>query len=331
MGASTRRLGGIVSDETRARLDTNHRPDAASGVICVAPRSDRTNGRCALQHVRMSGSRLVSKPFVAVTAATGAFFVYVGMLVPLLPRFIEDELGAGELGVGLSMSTFAFAAIFARPVIGRLVSRYGRRRVMIAGSLLAGCRRVPVRHRRLAPAAAGVPRPRRHRRGRRCSSARRRSSPTSRRPNDGPRQRATSPSPCSAASASVRSSARRCCRATASTWRSSSPPGSPCSRPSLSLAVPHFVPPATDDGALEAIPARARSATVHPPGRTRARPRAGVGHRRVLGVLGVPARPRRARSASPAPAGCSPPTASCASCCASSAPACPSVSAPAAP
>jgi MFS family permease len=82
--------------------------------------------------------RLLTKPFIAVTAATGAFFVYVGMLVPLLPRFIEDELGAGELGVGLSVSAFAVAAICARPLIGRLVERYGRRRMMIAGSLLAG-------------------------------------------------------------------------------------------------------------------------------------------------------------------------------------------------
>ncbi|MDQ3469743.1 MAG: hypothetical protein M3487_08265, partial [Actinomycetota bacterium] len=49
-------------------------------------------------------TRLVTKPFIAVTAATAAFFVYVGMLVPLLPTFIEDELGAGELGVGLSIA-----------------------------------------------------------------------------------------------------------------------------------------------------------------------------------------------------------------------------------
>jgi MFS family permease len=86
----------------------------------------------------MPPQRLLTKPFVAVTAATAAFFVYVGMLVPLLPRFIEDELGAGELGVGLSVSAFAVAAIAARPLIGRLVERYGRRRMMMAGSLLAG-------------------------------------------------------------------------------------------------------------------------------------------------------------------------------------------------
>ncbi len=82
--------------------------------------------------------RLVSKTFVAVTAVTGAFFIYVGMLVPILPPFIEDELGGGELGVGLSLATFAFAAIIARPLLGRLVEHFGRQRVMIAGALLAG-------------------------------------------------------------------------------------------------------------------------------------------------------------------------------------------------
>jgi MFS family permease len=87
---------------------------------------------------RMSRQRLVTKPFVAVTAATGAFFVYVGMLIPLLPRFIEDELGAGELGVGLSIAAFAAAAIAARPLIARLIDARGRRQVITAGALLAG-------------------------------------------------------------------------------------------------------------------------------------------------------------------------------------------------
>ena len=86
----------------------------------------------------MSQPRLVTKPFLAVTAATGAFFVYVGMLIPILPRFIEDELGAGELGVGLSIAAFAAAAIAVRPIIARLIDVRGRRQVMTAGALLAG-------------------------------------------------------------------------------------------------------------------------------------------------------------------------------------------------
>ncbi len=83
-------------------------------------------------------TRLVTKPFVAVTAATGAFFVYVGMLIPLLPRFVEDKLGAGELGVGLAIASFAAAAIAARPMIARLIDARGRRQVMTAGAVLAG-------------------------------------------------------------------------------------------------------------------------------------------------------------------------------------------------
>ena len=86
----------------------------------------------------MPPTRLVSKPFLAVTAAALAFFTYVGMLVPIVPTFIADELHAGDLGVGLSLAVFALAAICARPVIGRLVERFGRRPVMIGGALLAG-------------------------------------------------------------------------------------------------------------------------------------------------------------------------------------------------
>lgn len=82
--------------------------------------------------------RLVTKPFLVVTAAAAAFFTYVGILVPVVPRFVDEELGAGELGVGLAMAVFAATAICARPVIGHLIERFGRRSVMIGGSLLAG-------------------------------------------------------------------------------------------------------------------------------------------------------------------------------------------------
>lgn len=81
--------------------------------------------------------RLVTREFLAVTTATGAFFIYVGMLVPLLPTFIEDELGGGEVGIGLAVAMFALAAIVVRPVIGRLIEVYGRQAMMIAGALIA--------------------------------------------------------------------------------------------------------------------------------------------------------------------------------------------------
>jgi MFS family permease len=85
---------------------------------------------------------LITRPFLAVTAATFVFFVYVGVLVPLVPRYIEDELNGGELGLGLAIAAFAIVAIAVRPLIGLLVVRYGRRTVMIGGAALAaagGC------------------------------------------------------------------------------------------------------------------------------------------------------------------------------------------------
>ncbi len=72
-----------------------------------------------------------------MTAATFAFFMYVGVLVPLVPRYIEDELHSGELGLGLAIAVFAGVAIAVRPLIGQLVVRYGRRAVMIGGAALA--------------------------------------------------------------------------------------------------------------------------------------------------------------------------------------------------
>ena len=72
-----------------------------------------------------------------MTAATFTFFMYVGVLVPLVPRYVEDELHGGELGIGLAIAVFAGVAIAVRPLIGQLVIRYGRRAVMIGGAALA--------------------------------------------------------------------------------------------------------------------------------------------------------------------------------------------------
>ena len=44
--------------------------------------------------------RLVSRPFLTVTAATLAYFIAVGINLPTLPRYITDELGGSSLVVG---------------------------------------------------------------------------------------------------------------------------------------------------------------------------------------------------------------------------------------
>lgn len=86
---------------------------------------------------RPEPTRLITGPFVSVTLTAFVFFFYIGMIVVTIPRFVEDELGYGEFGVGLTVASFAVAAVFARPFLGRLTERFGRRALMMAGTLLA--------------------------------------------------------------------------------------------------------------------------------------------------------------------------------------------------
>ncbi|MEP7203315.1 MAG: MFS transporter [Ilumatobacteraceae bacterium] len=80
---------------------------------------------------------MFTKPFVLVTAATLALFVYIGVMVPLLPRLIEEELGGNELDIGLNLAIFSIAAVLIRPKLGHFAERHGLRLTMIFGALLA--------------------------------------------------------------------------------------------------------------------------------------------------------------------------------------------------
>ena len=48
-------------------------------------------------------TRLVTLPFVAVTASMLLFFLYVGMAIVAIPRFVEFELDGGEIGMVLRL------------------------------------------------------------------------------------------------------------------------------------------------------------------------------------------------------------------------------------
>ena len=78
--------------------------------------------------------RLFSPLFLLVTLATGAYFVSVGALQPVLPRFVEGPLGGGDVEVGIVIGSFAFAAVLVRPLIGPLGDRRGRRLLIVAGA-----------------------------------------------------------------------------------------------------------------------------------------------------------------------------------------------------
>lgn len=71
----------------------------------------------------------------------GALFVYggFGALFSATSRYAHETLGASKGVAGFAVSIFFVAAVFTRPVVGRLIDRYGRRVFLtIPPFLLAG-------------------------------------------------------------------------------------------------------------------------------------------------------------------------------------------------
>ncbi len=83
-------------------------------------------------------ARLIGGRFAIVTAATFAYFVALGALLPTLPRYVEDELGGGGVAVGVVVGVFAVSAAIVRPWAGRLGDLKGRRLLVSGGSLVMG-------------------------------------------------------------------------------------------------------------------------------------------------------------------------------------------------
>src|SRR5690606_36417226 len=76
--------------------------------------------------------------FAIVTAATFAYFIALGALLPTLPRYVEDELGGGGVAVGVVVGAFAVSAALVRPWAGRLGDLRGRRLLISGGATVMG-------------------------------------------------------------------------------------------------------------------------------------------------------------------------------------------------
>jgi MFS family permease len=82
--------------------------------------------------------RILSGRFLVITAATFAYFLALGTLLPTLPTYVKDELSGGGVAVGLVVGSFAVSAAIIRPWAGRMGDRYGRRVLLSGGALLVG-------------------------------------------------------------------------------------------------------------------------------------------------------------------------------------------------
>ena len=77
--------------------------------------------------------RVVTREFVIVTFS--GIFALIGFssTLPLIPRYVEGELGGTKLEVGIAVGIFAISAVLARPFIGRMGDQRGRRFIIVAG------------------------------------------------------------------------------------------------------------------------------------------------------------------------------------------------------
>tara|TARA_B100001250_G_scaffold342549_1_gene310884 strand:- start:2862 stop:4100 length:1239 start_codon:yes stop_codon:yes gene_type:complete len=57
-------------------------------------------------------------------------------VIPTVARFVATDLNGGDLEVGIALGVFSFSAVIARPWIGRLGDRRGRRVLIAGGSLI---------------------------------------------------------------------------------------------------------------------------------------------------------------------------------------------------
>tara|TARA_B110000116_G_scaffold76663_1_gene66500 strand:- start:46 stop:459 length:414 start_codon:yes stop_codon:yes gene_type:complete len=82
------------------------------------------------------GDRLLTGRFLVLCGGSLAYFLALGSTWPVIPAFVEHDLGGGGLAVGLSVGAFGFSAAILRPLVGPLGDRRGRRFLLVGGALV---------------------------------------------------------------------------------------------------------------------------------------------------------------------------------------------------
>ncbi|WP_298802117.1 MFS transporter [uncultured Pseudokineococcus sp.] len=81
--------------------------------------------------------RLLSAPFVALSASELAYFSAQGALLPVVPLFVVDRLDAGVASVGAVVAVLSVTALALRPLAGAASDRWGPGALLVAGALVA--------------------------------------------------------------------------------------------------------------------------------------------------------------------------------------------------
>jgi MFS family permease len=80
--------------------------------------------------------KLITPAFLALAIASLAFFTAGGIVLPVAPRFAKFALGADAIGIGVAIGAFSVAALLLRPFVGWSSDRFGRKPLLVGGTLL---------------------------------------------------------------------------------------------------------------------------------------------------------------------------------------------------
>ena len=80
--------------------------------------------------------RLITPRFALVVTAGLAYFFSLGMLLPVVPLYVEGPLSHGKLAVGIAVGAFSVGAVLLRPWAGMIGDRFGRRVLIVVGALV---------------------------------------------------------------------------------------------------------------------------------------------------------------------------------------------------
>ena len=79
---------------------------------------------------------MLSRPFVVLFIAMFVAMAGISMVSPLLPVYVQDDLGGPAVAVALSFSGLALAQLLASPFIGRLGDNFGSKQFIVLGFLI---------------------------------------------------------------------------------------------------------------------------------------------------------------------------------------------------
>ena len=85
----------------------------------------------------MAPDRVLTRPFILTVLAEFSMCMSIGMLLVILPVYVNDDLGAGSFGVALAIGAVSPMILLSQPLAGRIGDRKGRRVLIIAGALIA--------------------------------------------------------------------------------------------------------------------------------------------------------------------------------------------------